>query len=249
MWVNCAVLCVKDDWKGQFWGLRYCLSKLRSLLSFCQVWRHTVKSLGLTENVQRPLHSLFLGDSPAYEDGTECAETLEYKIQRELPRREHTTFRTGWKFEIRKSGKLSHGKKKTSAGFTFLSAMVDGLRECGASGQQRSPYNWRKSRKAWIMALFDINYCRIYLIDRSSLNRAAVGSRQLQTAWKARMSDCKGQPVVLGCLTLSFGTDRLSRNVRTNHRLTLCNVPEQRRSNQEIINNSQDDTREFSIYY
>jgi len=33
-WVNCAVLCVKDDWKGQFWDLRYCLSKLRSLLSF-----------------------------------------------------------------------------------------------------------------------------------------------------------------------------------------------------------------------
>jgi hypothetical protein len=22
-WVNCAVLCMKDDWKGQFWGLRY----------------------------------------------------------------------------------------------------------------------------------------------------------------------------------------------------------------------------------
>jgi hypothetical protein len=22
-WVNCAVLCVKGDWKGQFWGLRY----------------------------------------------------------------------------------------------------------------------------------------------------------------------------------------------------------------------------------
>jgi hypothetical protein len=33
-WENCAVLCVKDDWKGQFWGLRYCQSKLRSLLSF-----------------------------------------------------------------------------------------------------------------------------------------------------------------------------------------------------------------------
>jgi hypothetical protein len=32
--VNCAVLCVKDNWKGQFWGLHYCLSKLRSLLSF-----------------------------------------------------------------------------------------------------------------------------------------------------------------------------------------------------------------------
>ena len=48
-WVNCAVLCVKDDWKRQFWGLSYCLSKLRSLLSwFRQVWRHTVKSLSLT---------------------------------------------------------------------------------------------------------------------------------------------------------------------------------------------------------
>jgi hypothetical protein len=23
-WANCAVLCVKDNWKGQFWGLRYC---------------------------------------------------------------------------------------------------------------------------------------------------------------------------------------------------------------------------------
>jgi hypothetical protein len=33
-WVNCAVLCVKDDWKRQVWGLRYCLSKLRGLLSF-----------------------------------------------------------------------------------------------------------------------------------------------------------------------------------------------------------------------
>jgi len=32
--VNWAVLCVKDNWKGQFWGLRYNLSKLRSLLSF-----------------------------------------------------------------------------------------------------------------------------------------------------------------------------------------------------------------------
>jgi hypothetical protein len=34
VWLNCTVLCVKDDWKGQFWGQRYCLSKLRSLLSF-----------------------------------------------------------------------------------------------------------------------------------------------------------------------------------------------------------------------
>ena len=33
-WVNCAVLCVEDDWKIQFWGLGYFLSKLRSLLSF-----------------------------------------------------------------------------------------------------------------------------------------------------------------------------------------------------------------------
>ena len=43
-WVNCTVLCVKDDWKGQFWGLRYCLSKLRNLLSFSWGRRHTVKS-------------------------------------------------------------------------------------------------------------------------------------------------------------------------------------------------------------
>jgi hypothetical protein len=33
-WIICAVLCVEDDWKGHFRGLRYCLSKLRSLLSF-----------------------------------------------------------------------------------------------------------------------------------------------------------------------------------------------------------------------
>ena len=32
--MKCAVVCVKDDWKMQFWGLRYCLSKLNSLLSF-----------------------------------------------------------------------------------------------------------------------------------------------------------------------------------------------------------------------
>jgi len=32
--VNCAVLCVKDNWKGQFWGLGCWLSKLRSLLNF-----------------------------------------------------------------------------------------------------------------------------------------------------------------------------------------------------------------------
>jgi len=33
-WVNCAVLCVKDDWKWHFWSLHYCLSNLRSLFSF-----------------------------------------------------------------------------------------------------------------------------------------------------------------------------------------------------------------------
>ena len=55
-WANCAVLWVKDDWKGQFWGQRYCLSKLRSLLSFFrQVSRHTAKPLSLTEGV-RALH-------------------------------------------------------------------------------------------------------------------------------------------------------------------------------------------------
>jgi len=35
-WVKCAVLGVKDVCKGQFWGLRYCLSKLRNLLSFSE---------------------------------------------------------------------------------------------------------------------------------------------------------------------------------------------------------------------
>jgi hypothetical protein len=29
-WVNCTVPCMKDDWKGQIWSLRYCLSNLRS---------------------------------------------------------------------------------------------------------------------------------------------------------------------------------------------------------------------------
>jgi len=33
-WVNCTFLCVEDDGKRQFWSLRYCLSKLHSLLSF-----------------------------------------------------------------------------------------------------------------------------------------------------------------------------------------------------------------------
>jgi len=33
-WVNCAILCMKDDWKGQSRVLRYCQSKLRNLLSF-----------------------------------------------------------------------------------------------------------------------------------------------------------------------------------------------------------------------
>jgi hypothetical protein len=33
-WVNCTVLCVKDYWKGQAWGPRYCPSKPRSLLVF-----------------------------------------------------------------------------------------------------------------------------------------------------------------------------------------------------------------------
>jgi hypothetical protein len=55
-WVKWAVLCVKDNWKGQFWGLRYYLPKLRSLLIFFrQVWRHTVTSLSLTESVQSAL--------------------------------------------------------------------------------------------------------------------------------------------------------------------------------------------------
>ena len=53
LWVNCAVLFVKDDWKGQFWDLSYFLSKLRSLLSFsvrCDIvqfnWEYLVPLLG-----------------------------------------------------------------------------------------------------------------------------------------------------------------------------------------------------------
>ena len=44
---------LKDYWKGQFWGLGYCLSKLRSLLIFFfrQIWHHTVNSLSLTGSV------------------------------------------------------------------------------------------------------------------------------------------------------------------------------------------------------
>jgi len=46
--VNCAVLCVKDEWKGQFCGL----SKLRSLLRFSVRYDVTQeKSLSLTESV------------------------------------------------------------------------------------------------------------------------------------------------------------------------------------------------------
>jgi len=42
--VNCAVLGVKDDWKGQFWDLRYCLSKLHSLLGFSDRYDVTQQS-------------------------------------------------------------------------------------------------------------------------------------------------------------------------------------------------------------
>ena len=46
-------LFVKDDWKGQFWGLRYLLPVKTAQFTqfFRQVWRHTVKSLSLTESV------------------------------------------------------------------------------------------------------------------------------------------------------------------------------------------------------
>ena len=51
-WVNCTVLCVKDDWKGQFWGLRYCNIKTAQFTQFFRrVWCHTVKSLSLTDSV------------------------------------------------------------------------------------------------------------------------------------------------------------------------------------------------------
>jgi hypothetical protein len=50
-WVNCAVLCVKYDWKRLLWGLRYCLSKLRSLLNFSLRYDVTSKIVHLTESV------------------------------------------------------------------------------------------------------------------------------------------------------------------------------------------------------
>jgi hypothetical protein len=50
-WVNCAVLCVKDDCKGQFWGLRYCLSKMRCLLSFSVRYDATQQNRCLTGSV------------------------------------------------------------------------------------------------------------------------------------------------------------------------------------------------------
>ena len=47
-WVNCAVVCVKDDRKGHFWGLRHLPVKTAQ---FTQFFRHTVKSLSFTESV------------------------------------------------------------------------------------------------------------------------------------------------------------------------------------------------------
>ena len=55
-WVNCAVLCVKDDWKGQFWGLRYCLSKLHSLLSFSVMYDVTQYNRSVYLRVFKALH-------------------------------------------------------------------------------------------------------------------------------------------------------------------------------------------------
>jgi hypothetical protein len=51
-WVNCAVLCVKDDWKRTV--LRPGLLPVKTVQFteiFHQVWRHTVKLLSLTESV------------------------------------------------------------------------------------------------------------------------------------------------------------------------------------------------------
>jgi len=135
------------------------------------------------------------------------------------------------------SDKLSHWEKKTSAEFTFLTALVESLRESGSNMQRRLSYDWGKSRRAWIMVLFDVNCYLIYLLERCSFNGRDLGSRQLQTAWKAQMSDCKDQPVFLGCLTISFGTDRSPRHVGDNSRPALCRVLEQERSNLEIIDN------------
>ena len=55
-WVNCAVLCVKDDWKRQFWGLPYCLSKLRSSFSFSVRYDVTQKNRSIELRAQRALN-------------------------------------------------------------------------------------------------------------------------------------------------------------------------------------------------
>jgi hypothetical protein len=67
-WVNYAVLRVIDDWKGQLWRLRSCLSKLRSLLSFPSGMTSHSKSVQfnwecigrLTRNTGEPLIICFI---------------------------------------------------------------------------------------------------------------------------------------------------------------------------------------------
>jgi hypothetical protein len=56
---------------------------------------------------------------PAYEDGTQCSETLAFKLQMLVnnPGKKHTTFRTRQKFEINIFSDNSHISHKHSEGY------------------------------------------------------------------------------------------------------------------------------------
>jgi hypothetical protein len=52
--VNCAFLCVTDELEGQFWSLTLLPDETAQFTRFLsQVWRYTVKSLSLTECIER----------------------------------------------------------------------------------------------------------------------------------------------------------------------------------------------------
>ena len=63
------------------------------------------------------------------------------------------------------------------------------------------------------MALPDNNCRRIYLLDWSSLNWPVVGSRQLQTVYKAQMSDYRRLTSLLGLLDTEEEGNTILRNV------------------------------------
>jgi len=87
---KCAVFCVGDNWKGQFWGLRYCLSKLRS-------WRVSFQS-GMTSHSKiaqlnwqcegrlTPTHGLCHPISHSQSEHEICINCLSVSGGRRFPR-------------------------------------------------------------------------------------------------------------------------------------------------------------------